>query len=167
MNSKMLILAIGALVIIATSAFLLTKNSTNTIVPSVIPTPTTSVIQEATPIVSPSVTTKMTSTGTPSVSPSAATSKQVVKEFTVTGSPFKFVPATITVKKGDTVRVSFKNSGGIHNFVIDELGIKTKTIASGASDVVEFVAFKVGTFEYYCSVGTHRAQGMVGKITIE
>jgi plastocyanin len=100
------------------------------------------------------------------VSPSGAMTKGVVKEFTVTGSPFKFVPAAMTVKKGDTVKITFKNSGGTHDFVIDELGVKTKTLASGAEETVQFVASKVGTFEYYCSVGNHRAMGMVGKITI-
>ncbi len=167
MNAKMLTIAIAALVIIAVSAFLLTKNSTSNGIPTLMPTPTTAVIREEIPTASPSVSTTMTTTGTPTVSPSVATSKQVVKEITITGSPFKFVPATIIVKKGDTVKITFKNSGGIHDFVIDELGVKTKTIASGATDTVEFVASKAGTFEYYCSVGTHRAQGMVGKITVQ
>lgn len=102
-----------------------------------------------------------------SSSPDQSSSGQAnVKEFTVTGSSYKFDPATITVSKGDTVKINFKNSGGIHDFVIDELNVKTKTIPSGQQDTVTFTADKVGTFEYYCSVGNHRAMGMVGKLTV-
>ena len=40
-------------------------------------------------------------------------------------------------------------------------------INGGETDSIEFVADKVGTFEYYCSVGQHRSMGMVGKLTVE
>ena len=90
-----------------------------------------------------------------------------VKEFTVEGSNFKFVPATLKVKVGNTVRVTFKNTGGTHDFKIDEFKVATKQIAGGKSEVVEFVADKAGTYEYYCSVGQHRKMGMVGKLVVE
>ena len=91
-----------------------------------------------------------------------------VKEFTVTGSSFKFSPNTITVKKGDTVRVNFKSSGGtLHNFVIDEFDVATSQLGDEETEEVEFVADKSGTFEYYCSMGNHRAMGMVGKLVVE
>ncbi len=89
------------------------------------------------------------------------------KTFTVTGSNFAFSPAEIRVKKGDTVKVTFTSSGGIHDFVIDELNVKTNRVASGQSETVTFTANKVGTFEYYCSVGSHRVMGMVGKLVVE
>src|SRR3989344_1215673 len=90
-----------------------------------------------------------------------------VKEFTVEGSPFKFVPNVINVKKGDTVRVTFKNVTGTHDFVIDEFDVRTNQIGEGEEEEVEFIADKAGTFEYYCSVGNHRAMGMVGKLIVE
>jgi hypothetical protein len=40
-------------------------------------------------------------------------------------------------------------------------------VGAGASDVVEFTADKAGTFEYYCSVGNHRAMGMKGTLTVK
>lgn len=89
------------------------------------------------------------------------------KTFTIDGSNFKFNPSEITVKKGDTVKVIFKNSGGTHNFMIDEFNVSSQTISSGQTEEVSFVANKAGTFEYYCSVGTHRQQGMVGKLVVE
>ena len=86
---------------------------------------------------------------------------------TVEGSNFKFVPAEIKVKKGQKVVVMFKNVGGFHDFVVDEFKAKTKQIKNGEEDRVEFVADKVGSFEYYCSVGEHREMGMVGKLIVE
>lgn len=90
-----------------------------------------------------------------------------VKEFTVTGSNFAFDPATMTVQKGDKVRVVFKNADGFHDFRIDELGVATKKIKGGAEEAVEFTADKAGTFEYYCSVGSHRAMGMNGTLIVQ
>lgn len=40
------------------------------------------------------------------------------------------------------------------------------TSADGVTSVT-FVADTLGTFEYYCSVGNHRAQGMVGNLVVE
>lgn len=91
----------------------------------------------------------------------------VVKEFVVDGSNFVFAPAEMRVKKGDTVKVLFKNAGGMHDFVVDEFNVKTNQLQEGEEEEVEFVVDKVGTFEYYCSVGTHRQMGMVGKLIVE
>lgn len=93
-------------------------------------------------------------------------SAENVKEFKVTGSPFKFDPSSITVKKGDTVRIVFTNAEGFHDWVLDEFNARTKQLQAGQSETIEFVADKVGEFEYYCSVGNHRAQGMVGTLTV-
>ncbi|MBX4181317.1 cupredoxin domain-containing protein [Candidatus Parcubacteria bacterium] len=90
-----------------------------------------------------------------------------VKEFTVVGKSFSFTPSTLTVKKGDTVRINFQNSGGQHDWRLDEFNAKTKVIGSGQSETIEFVADKTGSFEYYCSVGTHRQMGMRGTLTVE
>lgn len=91
----------------------------------------------------------------------------VVREFTVTGSSFAFAPNTMTVKKGEKVRVTFINSGGKHDWVLDEFaGARTKVLDAGGTETIEFVADKVGTFEYYCSVGQHRAAGMKGVFVV-
>src|SRR3989344_2485567 len=62
-----------------------------------------------------------------------------VKEFTVEGSPFKFVPNVINVKKGDTVRVTFKNVTGTHDFVIDEFDVRTTKMGEGEEEEGEFM----------------------------
>ncbi|HEY4482716.1 MAG TPA: cupredoxin domain-containing protein [Candidatus Paceibacterota bacterium] len=90
-----------------------------------------------------------------------------VKEFTVTGSNFAFSPSTITVNKGDTVKIIFNNDDGTHDWKVDKLGVATKKLGTGESETVEFVADKAGTFEYYCSVGQHRAMGMKGTLVVK
>ena len=89
------------------------------------------------------------------------------KEFTITGQNYSFSPSTITVKKGDTVKITFKNSGGLHDLRIDEFNLATKEINGGQQDVAIFTADKTGAFEYYCSVGNHRAMGMKGMLKVE
>ena len=76
-------------------------------------------------------------------------------------------PKQLKAKKGDTVKITFKNSEGIHDWVIDEFNARTPRIQSGQSAQVEFVANKTGSFVYYCSVGEHRAQGMWGTLVVE
>ncbi len=90
-----------------------------------------------------------------------------VKIYNVTGTPFEFSVKEMRVKKGDTVQVVFTNGGGFHNWVIDEFNASTKQISAGQTETIEFVADKSGIFEYYCSVGNHRQQGMVGKLIVE
>ncbi len=97
---------------------------------------------------------------------SSTVSQGPVKEFTVTGANFSFSPNTISVKKGDTVKITFKNAEGYHDLRLDDFGVFTKMIVAGAEDTIQFVANRVGSFEYYCSVGSHRQMGMKGTLTV-
>ena len=99
-----------------------------------------------------------------SATPEPAVSE--VKSFTVEGKNFSFAPSAMTVKKGDTVRVTFKNVGGFHDFTLDEFRAQTKTINTGEEATVEFVADMSGMYEFYCSVGNHRQLGMRGTLTV-
>lgn len=91
------------------------------------------------------------------------TTKRVVA---LTAANFKFGASEITVKKGDRVRIELKVVDGFHDWVVDEFNAKTAQVKAGEKTTVEFVAEKAGTFEYYCSVGQHRANGMVGKLIV-
>ncbi|MEK7567767.1 MAG: plastocyanin/azurin family copper-binding protein [Patescibacteria group bacterium] len=99
---------------------------------------------------------------TPTTQSSATT-----KTFIVNGSSFAFDPKTIEVNKGDKVKIIFKNTGGKHDWKIDEFNATTKIINGGEEDIVEFIADKTGSFEYYCSVGSHRAMGMKGTLVVK
>jgi|SRR3989344_1483047 len=95
-----------------------------------------------------------------------ATSTPSVKDFSIDAVPFSFTPSTMTVNKGDTVKITLKNKQGTHDLKIDEFSAATRILNAGEEQTITFVADKVGTFEYYCSVGTHRAMGMVGTLTV-
>ncbi len=89
------------------------------------------------------------------------------KEFTVTGSNFKFDIPEIRVKEGDTVKITFKNAGGLHDFVIDEFNVAAKQGNGPSEETLTFVADKAGEYEFYCSVGQHREMGMKGNFIVE
>jgi len=89
-----------------------------------------------------------------------------IKEINMEAGSFYYKPNTITVKKGETVKIVMHSVSMMHDFNIDELNVRMPIVKNGDTGTVEFTADKVGTFEYYCSVGQHRANGQVGKITI-
>ena len=94
------------------------------------------------------------------------TSPTNVKEFSVDAVPFSFSPSTMSVNKGDTVKITVKNVNGTHDFKINKFNVSTRTLNTGETQTITFVADKAGTFEYYCSVGNHRAMGMVGTLIV-
>ena len=144
----------------------LTPDTTNTYPePTTPPTDTTTPPAEPTTggsgtVTIPPVTGDIQVTTPPVTTPS-------VKSFTVTGGNFSFSPSQMKVKKGDTVKINFANSEGFHDWVLDEFNVRTPQIAAGKTASVEFVASKTGTFEYYCSVGSHRQMGMKGTLIVE
>ncbi|MFH1053915.1 MAG: cupredoxin domain-containing protein [Candidatus Woesearchaeota archaeon] len=95
-----------------------------------------------------------------------------VKTFSLTGINLKFMmdgveAPEIRVNEGDTVRIEFTSTDGFHDWVVDEFDAATERVNTGNSTFVEFIADKKGTFEYYCSVGQHRANGMRGNLVVE
>jgi plastocyanin len=117
--------------------------------------------------------TTATGTGTTATpAPMAASDSGTVAEdgsvtFTVDGSNFKFEPNQLKVKKDQKVKIVFNNVQGFHDFRIDELDVKTSQITAGNSATVEFTPDETGNFEFYCSVGQHRANGMKGTLVVE
>ena len=90
-----------------------------------------------------------------------------VKTFTVTAKNYSFSLKEIKVKKGDRVKIILDNTEGFHDWVLDEFNANSGRVQAGQKVEVEFVADQVGTFEYYCSVGNHRAMGMKGNLIVE
>lgn len=89
-----------------------------------------------------------------------------VRQITIEAGSFYYKPNVITVKKGEKVQIVLSSKDMVHDFQIDELNVKGPMTKSGETSTVEFTADKVGTFEYYCSVGQHRKMGQVGTITV-
>ena len=139
-NRKWMYILIIVIVIVASYLVYRSKNesSTGAVIPTETPTPTNSPVSQG-----------------------------AVKIFTVVGQNFSFSTSEIRVKKGDTVKIIFQNNDGVHDWVIDEFNARTARIQSGQKAEIQFVADKTGQFEYYCSVGSHRAQGMKGVLIVE
>ena len=83
------------------------------------------------------------------------------KEFTVKAFRFGYTPDTITVNKGDKVKIIINNSDTLHGIRIPELNLK-------GNDIIEFTAEKTGEFDWYCTnmCGQGHMQ-MKGKIIVE
>lgn len=102
----------------------------------------------------------------PSNNQSPAASAQ--REITVSGSEFSFNPSAITVKPGEKIKLTFKNTGAApHNLAIQGLGVSTKTVSAGQTDSVEFTAPQSGTLNFFCTVDSHSEKGMTGTIKVE
>jgi plastocyanin len=82
-----------------------------------------------------------------------ATKKVAVKGLT-------FTPKSISVKKGTTVKWTWKTGGVPHNVV--GKGFKSKTAAT-VTFSKKFT--KKGTYKYVCSI--HKAQGMTGTVKVK
>lgn len=90
-----------------------------------------------------------------------------VRTVTVEAGSFYYKPDVIRVKKGEKVKLVLNSVDIMHNFNVDELKIKVPVTKSGSTSTVEFTATTAGSFEYYCSVGQHRANGQVGTLIVE
>jgi plastocyanin len=91
--------------------------------------------------------------------------------YDVTLDSFSFSPNKMEAKAGETIKVKLTNKEGFHDFVIDELNVASSKLAEGKSEIIE-ITVPAGTaagttYEYYCSVGNHRQQGMVGTLTVK
>lgn len=156
MSPKIITAAILVIVVIIGLGYFLTQKNRST--DSNLELTTQDEIQDDS-MSNPSLSTENQSTGT------AATSDSSV--ITVEGGAFYFKPNVIKAKLGQKVTIEFKNAGGSHDFTIDELNVKTKTIGSGDTAKVEFTPSKTGSFEFYCSISNHRQMGMTGTLTVE
>lgn len=87
-----------------------------------------------------------------------------VNEISLTSGNLFFSPKTLTLTKGQPVRITIKNTG-THTFTIDELGVNVSL--RGSSATVEFTPNLTGTFEYYCAVPGHRSAGMEGSLNVK
>ena len=74
-----------------------------------------------------------------------------MKEFSITAKQFEFIPSTITVNTGDTVRLSVTSIDVAHGFSISQFKV-SEVLAINETKVIEFVADKAGTYSMFCSV---------------
>lgn len=89
-----------------------------------------------------------------------------IKQGTIEIVNFKFTPDAFQVNEGDTITITIKSTQGVHNFVIEELGVRSKTLKEGESEEITFVPSKKGAFKFFDSLGQHRAMGLEGTIVV-
>jgi plastocyanin len=83
---------------------------------------------------------------------------------------FYYSQETIEAEAGETLTITIENVDGFHDFVIDELEVASEQVNEGNSVTVTFTIPEDASgqkYEYYCSVGNHRAQGMVGTLMVK
>ncbi len=113
-------------------------------------------------------TTQPSSETTGAITPtSEITTEGDIKTITIEAGSFYYKPSEIKVKKGDKVKVVMNSVSMMHDFNIDELNVKIPVTQSGKTGTVEFTADKIGTYEFYCSVGNHRQMGQIGTLIVE
>ncbi len=154
-NLNPLLIVVILIIVAAVGVMLwLGSNKTGTKTSQVVPTTTTT-------------TQTQTEEPTTAATESATDENAMQKAITVEGGMFFFKPSEIRVKQGEKVTITFKNTQGMHDFVLDEFDVKSEVVQSGKSTTVEFTPTKKGTFEFYCSVGNHRQMGMKGTLIVE
>lgn len=77
----------------------------------------------------------------------------------------KFVPETVTIKPGDTVKWS-NNKMAPHNVVFENDAEKShKQLVFSPGESYETTFKEPGEYSYYCE--PHRGAGMVGKVVVQ
>jgi len=82
---------------------------------------------------------------------------------------FTYSQTELVVPAGEEITLNLNSEEGFHDFVVDELNVDSPELSGGEMETITFTAGEehIGnTYEFYCSVGNHRQQGMVGTITI-
>src|SRR5258708_5511872 len=69
------------------------------------------------------------------------------REITVTARKFEFVPKTISVRKGESVKLIVTSEDVDHGFALKEFGIK-ETIKAKQTKVIELTPDREGKFEF-------------------
>ena len=90
-----------------------------------------------------------------------------VHEFKMTARKYQFDPNTLTVRKGEKVRLVITALDRDHGFKLEAFGINQKLI-KGDPTTIEFTADKAGTFPFQCSEFCGLGHGrMKGKLVVE
>jgi plastocyanin len=118
----------------------------------------------------PAATPAPAATEAPTEAPATATeaaegASSTLKIAADPGGAKKFTETTLTADAG-TVTVEFANDSQLpHAVEIEGNGVEAKTDVVTKSDASVSADLKPGTYEFYCPVGDHKAEGMKGKLT--
>ena len=100
------------------------------------------------PAAAPAPSPTPTPVAAPTPSPAPVTT--AAKEFSMEAKQFEFTPSTITVKKGDTVKLHVKSTDVTHGFSLPDFNVN-ENLAPGKTVDITFTADKAGPFSFFCS----------------
>ena len=107
-----------------------------------------------------------TGTGTQEEQPAPA--GKAAQTIPVSETEFKIDPSTVEVAEAGVVEFRVQNAGSVpHALEVEgeDLEEETEEIAPGDSATLK-VELAEGTYELYCPVGDHEAQGMTGELIV-
>ena len=86
----------------------------------------------------------------------------------ISETEYKLTPSDPTAKAG-SVTFDVSNDGGtVHDLEIEGNGVEEETEPIGAGSSAKLTAnLKPGTYEIYCNIDDHRAEGMEGTLTVQ
>lgn len=89
-----------------------------------------------------------------------------ITEITMLAKKWEFTPKTLTVKKGEKVRLSISSVDVDHGFALPAFNIDAR-LTAGASTIVEFTPEIAGTFPFTCTVYCGAGHGdMRGEVVV-
>jgi uncharacterized cupredoxin-like copper-binding protein len=100
----------------------------------------------------------------------ATPGRGVIRTVVIKESEFKLDPSKVTLDKPGTYIFEVKNVGTFtHALEIEGNGVEAETrqMDAGNSGKIKVNFKNPGTYEMYCPVDGHRAEGMEGKVTVK
>ncbi|MDH3754359.1 MAG: multicopper oxidase domain-containing protein [Acidimicrobiia bacterium] len=97
------------------------------------------------------------SAATPTSS-SGSTAQVTLSEFAI--------DAPSTVAAGDVSFVVSNAGSAEHNLIVEEAGVRTANISSGATATLDVASLSPGEYELWCDIAGHREAGMVTSLTV-
>lgn len=128
-------------------------------------TPTQETKSEAEPTPAPSPTPAPAPEPTPEPESTPAPPADVTVN--MTAKQWEFIPNTVKVKQGQKVILNITSTDLDHGISLAAFGV-SDTLVSGKTTTVSFVADKVGSFGFFCSVFCGAGHGgMTGTVVVE
>tara|TARA_Y100000034_G_scaffold46233_1_gene56869 strand:- start:18726 stop:19109 length:384 start_codon:yes stop_codon:yes gene_type:complete len=87
------------------------------------------------------------------------------KEFDIVAKNWEFSPELIEVNLGDKVELHMESIEGTHGLAILGFGV-SETLRVGEDIHAEFIADKIGIFNFYCNVPCGRGHGTMGGMLV-
>jgi uncharacterized cupredoxin-like copper-binding protein len=100
---------------------------------------------------------------------SSKQSGKVMQTVQVSEKEFSLTPSTVTLSKPGTYAFQISNKGTTtHAFEVEGNGVEEKSgdIQAGSSATVNVTFTKNGSYEIYCPIDGHKAEGMKGTVTV-